>query len=110
MPAFQRRILVAGEMLELGSSADAFHYECGVFAAARRVDRVIGVQGAAREIVRGAIESGIPAASAHFCPHAEAAADLIEKELHRGDLVLVKGSRGVHLERIVQRLRNRFEV
>jgi UDP-N-acetylmuramoyl-tripeptide--D-alanyl-D-alanine ligase len=110
MPGFQRRILVAGEMLELGSSADPFHYECGAFAAARRVDRVIGVQGAAREIVRGAIESGIPAASAHFCPHAEAAADLIEKELHRGDLVLVKGSRGVHLERIVQRLRNRFEV
>jgi UDP-N-acetylmuramoyl-tripeptide--D-alanyl-D-alanine ligase len=109
MPSFHRRILVAGEMLELGKSADALHYECGAYAAARRVDRVIGVQGAAGEIVRGAMESGIPAAQAHFYPDAEAAADWIEKELRSGDLVLIKGSRGVHLETIVQRLRNRFE-
>jgi UDP-N-acetylmuramoyl-tripeptide--D-alanyl-D-alanine ligase len=110
MPSFARRILVAGEMLELGRGADALHFECGTFAAGRRVDMVVGVRGAAQEIVRAAIESGMPASQAHYCPDAEAAADLIEKELRSGDLVLIKGSRAVRLEKLVQRLRDRFEV
>jgi UDP-N-acetylmuramoyl-tripeptide--D-alanyl-D-alanine ligase len=110
MPSFKRRILVAGEMLELGSSADALHYECGAFAAAHRVDMVVGVQGTAREIVRAALESGVPAAQAHFYSDAEAAADSIEKELRNGDLVLIKGSRGVHLEKIIQGLCSRFSL
>jgi UDP-N-acetylmuramoyl-tripeptide--D-alanyl-D-alanine ligase len=108
IPSYKRRILVAGEMLELGSSTNVFHYECGAFAAAHRVDMVIGIQGAASEIVRAAIESGLPATRAHFCPDAEAAADSIEEELKSGDLVLIKGSRGVHLEKVVERLCSRF--
>jgi UDP-N-acetylmuramoyl-tripeptide--D-alanyl-D-alanine ligase len=110
MPLVKRRILIAGEMLELGNSTDALHHQCGAFAAAHRVDMVIGVQGTAREIVRAAIESGIPATRAHFYPDVETAADSIEKKLQNGDLVLIKGSRGVHLDRIVQRLCRRFSI
>jgi UDP-N-acetylmuramoyl-tripeptide--D-alanyl-D-alanine ligase len=109
-PAFTRRILVAGEMLELGSGGDSLHFECGVFAANRGVDVVIGIRGAAREIVRGAVESGLTASQAHFFQDADSAADFVKTEIRGGDLVLIKGSRGVHLEKIVQKLRATFEI
>ena len=57
VPSFKRRILVAGEMLELGVHSDSMHAECGSFASDRKVDFVIGVQGAARELVRAAVDS-----------------------------------------------------
>ena len=45
MPSFTRRILIAGEMLELGKDSDSLHFECGAFAASRGLDMVIGIQG-----------------------------------------------------------------
>jgi UDP-N-acetylmuramoyl-tripeptide--D-alanyl-D-alanine ligase len=110
MPSFTRRILVAGEMLELGSGSDSLHFECGTFAAKHGVDVVIGIQGAAREIVRASLESGVPDLQARFYPDADSAADFISHELRSGDLTLIKGSRSVHLERIVRKLRTDFEV
>jgi UDP-N-acetylmuramoyl-tripeptide--D-alanyl-D-alanine ligase len=109
MPGFTRRILVAGEMLELGKDSDALHFECGAFAAAHGVDRLIGIRGAAREIVRAARESGIPESRSYFFEDPDTAAAFISGDLDKGDLVLVKGSRGVHTEKIVQSLRARFE-
>jgi UDP-N-acetylmuramoyl-tripeptide--D-alanyl-D-alanine ligase len=106
--SFRRRILVAGEMLELGPTSESLHYECGVLAAQRGLDIVVGVQGAAREIVRGATETGIPESRALFFSQVEPAGDFVSREVHEGDLVLIKGSRGVHLEKIVQDLRSHF--
>ena len=103
-PSFARRILIAGEMLELGNSSDSLHFECGTFAAGRGIDLVIGVRGAAREVVRAAVQAGMPESQALFFPDSEAAADFIRGEIRRGDLVLIKGSRGVQMEKIVQRL------
>jgi len=110
MPSFSRRILVAGEMLELGTGSKVLHSDCGRFAAEHGVDIVIGVRGAAEEVVRGAIASGLPLSHSRFYADADAVAETLAKELHSGDLVLVKGSRGVHLEKIIQRLRAEFEV
>jgi UDP-N-acetylmuramoyl-tripeptide--D-alanyl-D-alanine ligase len=109
VPSFTRRLLVAGEMLELGSASDRLHSECGECAAARRLDMVIGIQGAAREIVRAAAASGMPEARARFFPDSVAAAEFITGTLRAGDLLLVKGSRGVHTEKIVQHLRSHFD-
>ncbi len=109
MPSFSRRILVAGEMLELGSGSNALHADCGRFAAGHGIDIVIGVRGAAEEIVRGATAAGLPSSQSRFYPDADAVAEALAKELQAGDLVLVKGSRGVHLEKIIQRLRAEFE-
>jgi UDP-N-acetylmuramoyl-tripeptide--D-alanyl-D-alanine ligase len=109
MPFFTRRILVAGEMLELGSSADSLHFQCGTFAAKHGVDIVIGIQGAAQEIVRAAANS-VTDSQTHFYPNADSAAEFIKGEIRSGDLVLIKGSRGVHLEKIIQRLRIDFEL
>ena len=110
IPSFARRILVAGEMLELGSGADSFHVQCGRFAANRGIDMVIGVQGAAQEIVRAAVDSGMSGSQTHYYADAEAAAEFIKGELRSGDLVLIKGSRSVRLEKIIQRLYADFEL
>jgi len=103
-----RRILVAGEMLELGPTAAALHYDCGVFAAEHGLDMVVGVQGAAREIVRGAVQAGLPETRAWFFSQVEPAADFLLRQLRAGDLVLIKGSRGVRLERILAQLQSTF--
>ncbi len=110
LPAFKRRILIAGEMLELGKDSDSLHFECGTFAAARKLDMVIGIQGAAREIVRAAHDSGMPESRARFYEDSDAAASFIRNELRAGDLVLVKGSRGVRTEKIIESARTRFQL
>jgi len=109
LPCENRRILVAGEMLELGEAAPALHYECGSLAARSGVDVVVAIQGAAREIARGAAAAGLPQAQAHFFPDVETAIEFIAKLVQPGDLLLVKGSRGVRLERVVLALKSRCE-
>ncbi|MBN1569292.1 MAG: UDP-N-acetylmuramoyl-tripeptide--D-alanyl-D-alanine ligase [Acidobacteria bacterium] len=108
MPSFNRRILVAGEMLELGKDSDSLHFECGSYAASHGVDMVIGVRGSAREIVRGAQNAGMPDSQARFFADSSAAAFFVSGELRKGDLILVKGSRGVRTEKIIEGVRSRF--
>ncbi len=99
--AATRRVLVAGEMLELGSHAQELHTECGRAAAEAGIDVVVGVQGNAVHLVTAAAAGGV---AAQFVKDAEAAGEWLDKNLRAGDLVLVKGSRGVRLERALQRV------
>jgi UDP-N-acetylmuramoyl-tripeptide--D-alanyl-D-alanine ligase len=94
MPA-QRRILIAGEMLELGRDAEALHAACGKAAALAGIGIVIGVRGNARSIVDAALQNG---AEALFVETPEAAGEWLRENLKPGDAVLLKGSRGVRLE------------
>jgi UDP-N-acetylmuramoyl-tripeptide--D-alanyl-D-alanine ligase len=107
-PGYQRRILAAGEMLELGPESPGLHRDAGRQAAAHNLDCVVGVQGDAGEIVKGAVEGGLPREDAHFFPSAADAAAFLLELLQPGDLLLVKGSRGVKMERIVEALRARY--
>jgi UDP-N-acetylmuramoyl-tripeptide--D-alanyl-D-alanine ligase len=104
IPGYSRRILVAGEMLELGKEADALHYQCGMRAAESGIDVLVGVQGAAREITRGALGAGAPPSRIHFFTEANPAIDFVYRMVQAGDLLLIKGSRGVRLERMVHAL------
>ena len=109
-PGYRRRILVAGEMLELGPAAAELHREAGRHAVSRRAaDWIFGVRGQAQEIVSGAIEAGHPADRARFFASAEEVADFLERVVEPGDLILVKGSRGVHLEKVVDALRAKHD-
>jgi len=92
----KRRILVAGEMLELGREADALHAGCGRMAALAGINIVMGVRGHAREIVKAAREGG---AEALFVETPEEAGAWLRENLQPGDAVLLKASRGVRLER-----------
>ena len=100
---FASRIVVAGEMLELGEQGAEMHQHCGREIANAGIDRVIGVRGLANELVAGAQKAGVAAAT--FCETPEAAAEILLSELRSGDLVLIKGSRGVRTERVVERLK-----
>jgi UDP-N-acetylmuramoyl-tripeptide--D-alanyl-D-alanine ligase len=94
-----RRILVAGEMLELGEHAPALHAACGRAAAEAGLDLVAGVRGNAAHLAAAACAGGV---ASLFLPDAEAAGRWLAQNLHPGDQVLVKGSRGVHLERAIE--------
>ncbi len=101
-PAAGRRILVAGEMLELGEQGPALHRECGHAAAEAGLDLVVGVQGNAEHLAAAACVGGV---ASLFLPNAEAAGRWLVENLRAGDVVLVKGSRGVHLERAIEALK-----
>ena len=104
-----RRIVVAGEMLELGATGPALHREAGEKAAELGVDLLLGVRGLGREIVEGARARGMSEQAAVFCETPEEAAEVLEREARAGDLILVKGSRGVKTEIVVQRMKQSFE-
>jgi UDP-N-acetylmuramoyl-tripeptide--D-alanyl-D-alanine ligase len=102
-PGYQRRILAAGEMLELGKSSAELHRECGrLVAGLRRVDWIFGVQGHAADFVRAAIEAGHPPDRAQFFENSQQAAKFLETFVTRGDLLLLKGSRGTRMERVLE--------
>jgi UDP-N-acetylmuramoyl-tripeptide--D-alanyl-D-alanine ligase len=101
-----RRIVIAGEMLELGPDETALHREAGREMKRADVDVVWGVRGLAAEIVAGAREAGL--AEARFFETSDEAASAIVAEIREGDLILVKGSRGVATEKIVAAIRERF--
>ncbi len=95
----QRRILIAGEMLELGPAAETLHRECGRHAAEKKLDAVIGVRGMASALVEEAAAAGV---SAKFVETAEEAGEWLTHKLRPGDAVLLKASRGVKLERALE--------
>jgi UDP-N-acetylmuramoyl-tripeptide--D-alanyl-D-alanine ligase len=101
-----RRILVAGEMLELGEHGPALHAACGKAAAEAGLDLVVGVQGNAQHLAAAACIGGV---GALFLPDAEAAGRWLQQNLQPGDVVLVKGSRGVHLERAIEAVKSSHE-
>jgi UDP-N-acetylmuramoyl-tripeptide--D-alanyl-D-alanine ligase len=92
----QRHIVIAGEMLELGPDGGELHAACGRRMAERGVDLVIGVRGAAALLVEAAHKGGVDAL---FCETPEDAGAWMQANVQAGDAVLLKGSRGVRLER-----------
>ncbi len=98
MPA-KRRILVAGEMLELGSDAPRLHADCGTAAAEAGIDLIIGVRGNAQHIVDAARKAG---ALALYLSSSLEAGEWLKAELREGDAVLLKASRGVGLEQALR--------
>jgi UDP-N-acetylmuramoyl-tripeptide--D-alanyl-D-alanine ligase len=94
-----RRILVAGEMLEQGEQGPALHAACGRAAAEAGLDLVVGVSGNAEHLAAAACSGGV---AALFLPNAKTAGMWLLENLEPGDVVLVKGSRGVHLEQAIE--------
>jgi UDP-N-acetylmuramoyl-tripeptide--D-alanyl-D-alanine ligase len=102
-PGFTRRILAAGEMRELGDSSPELHRECGRHVASlRKIDWIIGVQGPAEEFVRAAVAAGHPQQRAKFFQNSAEAGEFIADFIEPNDLLLLKGSRGVKMEKILE--------
>ena len=100
-----RRIAVLGEMLELGSRALPLHRDTGRGAAAYELGLLLTVGGEAAEAMAvAAVEAGMPQGAVIYCEDREGAASVLIDRLEDGDVVLVKGSRGVRTEQVVARL------
>jgi UDP-N-acetylmuramoyl-tripeptide--D-alanyl-D-alanine ligase len=104
----KRKIVVAGEMLELGDNAHAIHRQTGQTIAAMNVDMLIGVRGLAEDLVSGAETLGL--SNARFASDSDVAGKMLAAEIREGDVVLVKGSRGVRTEKVIERLLEEFEL
>jgi UDP-N-acetylmuramoyl-tripeptide--D-alanyl-D-alanine ligase len=100
MPA-KRRIVVAGEMLELGPQGEAMHRESGQHIAKKGIDILVGVRGLAEKMVEAAKQEGL---RAEFLANADAAGEWLARETRDGDVVLLKASRGVKLEKALEKL------
>jgi UDP-N-acetylmuramoyl-tripeptide--D-alanyl-D-alanine ligase len=103
MPA-QRRIVIAGEMLELGPTGEDLHRDSGRYMANHGIDVVLGVRGLARFIVEGAASAK---GAAEFVATPEEAGEWLKRNVKAGDLILLKASRGVRLERAIDVLMNK---
>jgi UDP-N-acetylmuramoyl-tripeptide--D-alanyl-D-alanine ligase len=101
-----RRVMVVGDMRELGSNAKQLHVQTGREISSRKVDMLIGVGELGRCVAEGFADSG--KASGQFGSVPDATADL-PKMLRRGDVVLIKGSRAMAMERLIEPLRKAFE-
>jgi UDP-N-acetylmuramoyl-tripeptide--D-alanyl-D-alanine ligase len=98
-----KRIAVLGEMLELGTAAEELHRQVGRYAAGHGVDVLVGVRGHARDMVEAAVEAGMAKTAARFFDDAAEAGDFVRHTARSGDAVLFKGSRGVKVERALER-------
>src|SRR5580658_1880478 len=104
--AARRRIVVAGEMLELGPSGEEVHRQAGQHIAARKLDVLVGVRGLAQSMVEAAKREGM---RAEFVASADEAGEWLAREGRDGDLVLLKASRGVKLEKALESWKARRE-
>jgi UDP-N-acetylmuramoyl-tripeptide--D-alanyl-D-alanine ligase len=102
----KRKIVVAGEMLELGVDAENIHREMGERIAGEGIDVLVGVRGLAAELVAGA-KDGV--GETYFAEDSAAAGQMLADMIREGDVVLIKGSRGVRTEKVLEKLRERFD-
>ena len=99
MPA-KRRIVVAGEMLELGPAGEQMHRAAGEHVAEKKIDVLLGVRGLARPMVEAAEAKGM---RSEFVATPEEAGDWLARESRDGDVILLKASRGVKLEKSLEK-------
>ncbi|HXO36851.1 MAG TPA: UDP-N-acetylmuramoyl-tripeptide--D-alanyl-D-alanine ligase [Candidatus Acidoferrales bacterium] len=95
----RRRIVVAGEMLELGPAGEEMHRQAGDHISEKKIDVLIGVRGLAQAMVGAAERAG---ARAEFVASSEEAGEWLAREARDGDVILLKASRGVKLERALE--------
>jgi UDP-N-acetylmuramoyl-tripeptide--D-alanyl-D-alanine ligase len=96
-------------MLELGDTTEELHRDAGVDVVEAGVAILIAVGGtAARAVAAGAIDAGMSVSNTYYAANSAKAADLAAALVKAGDLVLVKGSRGIRTEAVVDRLKAEF--
>ncbi len=101
LPA-RRHVAVLGEMLELGRWSEDLHREAGRYAARCGIDVLVGIRGAARQMVEAATRAGLAADAAFFFDEPAQAGEFLRGKLAAGDAVLFKGSRGTRVERALE--------
>jgi UDP-N-acetylmuramoyl-tripeptide--D-alanyl-D-alanine ligase len=99
-----RRILVLGDMLELGAESATWHTRVGQAVARLGIDGLIAVGRYAADLVAGARTEGMRSEQLAQCDDQEVVAAVLDCWIESGDVVLVKGSRSMRMERVVEQL------
>jgi UDP-N-acetylmuramoyl-tripeptide--D-alanyl-D-alanine ligase len=102
LPSAKRRVMVLGDMLELGAQSERLHHQLGMDVAAARFELLVCVGELAAAIAAGALQSGMASDRVVHCTDTAAAAACLDDRLRTGDTVLFKASRGLALERVVE--------
>lgn len=97
-----RKALVLGDMLELGEESEQIHAQIGALAGRSRLDLLVAVGRFAPALVQAAQQAGLPAEKSRVAVTAEEARNLLWEWVRPGDAVLVKGSRGMRMERVLE--------
>jgi UDP-N-acetylmuramoyl-tripeptide--D-alanyl-D-alanine ligase len=105
LPRFKRIILTLGDMLELGEDSLELHYRLGQKVPTLRPDWLLTVGGFSEKIRAGAIDAGMQSERCFHFEKADLAAQFLQKNLRSGDLLILKGSRGIQLDQIIDTLR-----
>lgn len=101
-----RSIAVLGDMLEMGEWAPKAHMDVGRYAAAKDINHIVTVGKEGKNIAEGAIEAGMQKSHVFSFDTTEEALSYLSGMLKENDVVLVKGSRGMKMERIVEGLKD----
>jgi UDP-N-acetylmuramoyl-tripeptide--D-alanyl-D-alanine ligase len=104
MRASGARVAVLGDMAELGSLTDLAHFRIGEDVARSGIESVVTAGPLARRIAEGALAAGMPQADVRPCANVEEASEVLDDLVCAGDVVLVKASRSMGFERIVERI------
>jgi UDP-N-acetylmuramoyl-tripeptide--D-alanyl-D-alanine ligase len=96
-------VAIVGDMLELGKYSGRLHAALGEAVAKSKVKRLLAVGDFAGTIAAGAIKAGMKAKDVYVAPNNVEALAIARKLVHPGDTVLLKGSRGVHLETVFEK-------
>ncbi len=104
----KRKLVVAGEMRELGENAAKIHYETGEKIAALGINKLYGIENFAQNMLEGAKNGGL--SNVEYYENSTIAGEKILTEVQAGDLILVKGSRGVKTEKLIEKLLEKYEL
>jgi UDP-N-acetylmuramoyl-tripeptide--D-alanyl-D-alanine ligase len=108
-PTESQRLLICGDMLELGPESAALHQQLGRQVARSGIDRLLVCGEFAGDVARGALQAGLPLHQIACCEQLESLYPLLDCWLSPGDVVLIKGSRGMRMERAIQWLRQQAQ-
>ena len=93
-----------GDMLELGAYSEESHRDVGKYIAASGIDQLYAVGERALFIVHGAKEVGMKEENIFHFSNSSEPGRFIQERMHQGDLILIKGSQGMRMEKIVKEI------
>lgn len=105
-----RKVLIAGDMLELGTFSGRFHHLVGKQAAESGIDLIVAVGKLAEHVAKGAQEAGMSEKKIKLCAVTKEAREKVANLVKKGDTILIKGSRAMRMEEIVGDLESQFKV
>jgi UDP-N-acetylmuramoyl-tripeptide--D-alanyl-D-alanine ligase len=100
----KRKIAILADMLELGEFSSSIHFDLGCFIGNLELDFLITVGNAAKEIAKGAVDTGMSSDNIFIFEDKQSAIEKTEELIKQGDVVLIKGSRAMEMNKVTEKI------